>query len=200
MNTLRFWRALRCLILFTAEDAKVAKKFKTFSFYYNKQIGLSINQINFAFMKTLNISLIATIGLMIIVSGCINSEDIEQKQNLTQNITKPLPISTITADVGTGHAILSHMGGDEIAMGDLTIIIEQGDIYSIYEKLGQADNKFAKGDILDLTPDKVYLNDNIIDAKISTNTSGITGNETSITLLSNGNKFAKIVSRYEFFE
>ncbi|HEX7628315.1 MAG TPA: hypothetical protein VF354_05290, partial [Candidatus Methanoperedens sp.] len=63
-----------------------------------------------------------------------------------------------------------------------------------------ADNKFAKGDILDLTPNKVYLNDKIIDAKISTNNSGIKGNETIITLLSNGNKFAEIVSRDEFFE
>ncbi len=151
-------------------------------------------------MKNLHISLIAAIGLMIIVSGCINSEDVEQKQNLTQNITKPLPGSTITADVGTGHVILSHRGGDEIAMSGFTIIIEQGDIYSIYEKLGPDDNKFAKGDILDLTPNKVFLNDKIIDARISTNISGIPGNETSITLLSNGNKFAKIVSRYEFFE
>ena len=151
-------------------------------------------------MKSLNTSLIATIGLMIIVSGCINSEDVEQEQNLTQNITDPLPRSTITADVGTGHVILTHKSGDEIAIRDLTIIIEQGDIYSIYEKLGQADNKFAKNDILDLTPNKVYLNDIIIDAKISTNNSGIKGNETIITLLSNGKKFAKIASIYEFFE
>ncbi len=49
-------------------------------------------------------------------------------------------------------------------------------------------------------PNNVYLNDKIINAKISTNSSGVIGNETTITLLSNGNKFAKIVSRYEFFE
>ena len=151
-------------------------------------------------MKNLNLSLIATIGLMIIVSGCINSEDAKQKQNLTQNISKPLPESTITADVGTGHVILTHRSGDEIAMSEFTIIIEQGEKYFIYEKLGKADNKFAKGDIIDLTPDKVYLNDRTIDAKISTNNSSIIGNETIITLLSNGNKIAKIVSIYEFYE
>ncbi|MFZ3167443.1 MAG: hypothetical protein WA130_07490 [Candidatus Methanoperedens sp.] len=151
-------------------------------------------------MQKLNIFLIAATGLMIIVSGCMNNQDVEQKQNLTQNITNPSPRSTITADVGTDHVILSHMGGDEIPMSNFTIIIEQGDIYSIYEKLGKANDKFAKGDILDLTPNNVLLNDKIINAKISTNSSGVIGNETIITLLSNGNKFAKIVSRYEFFE
>jgi len=148
----------------------------------------------------LNIYIIAIIGLMIIFSGCINNQDVEQNQNLTQNITKPLPESNITADVETGHAILIHRGGDEIPMIEFIIIIEQGDLYSIYEKLGQAGDKFARGDILDITPDKVYLNDRTINAKISTNSSGVTGNETTITLLSNGIKFAKIVSRYEFFE
>jgi len=148
----------------------------------------------------LNIYIIAIIGLMIIFSGCINNQDVEQNQNLTQNITKPLPESTITADVETGHAILIHRGGDEIPMIEFIIIIEQGGLYSIYEKLGQAGDKFARGDILDITPDKVYLNDRTINAKISTNSSGVTGNETTITLLSNGIKFAKIVSRYEFFE
>ena len=49
-------------------------------------------------------------------------------------------------------------------------------------------------------PITYYLNDKIINAKISVNNSGVIGNETIITLLSNGNKFAKIVSRDEFFE
>jgi len=151
-------------------------------------------------MQNLKISLITTIGLMIIVSGCMNNQDAEQNQNLTQNITRPLPESTITADVGTGHVILSHTSGDEIPMSNFTIIVEQGEIYFIYEKLGKANDKFAKGDILDLTANNVHLNDKIINAKISVNSSGVIGNETIITLLSNGNKFAKIVSRYEFFE
>ena len=150
-------------------------------------------------MQNLNIFLIAATGLMIIVSGCMSNQDAEQKQNLTQNINNS-PKSTITADVGTGHVILSHTSGDEIPMNNFTIIVEQGEIYFIYEKLGKPGEKFAKGDILDLTPNNVYLNDRIINAKISTNSSGVIGNETTITLLSNGNKFAKIVSRYEFFE
>ena len=136
---------------------------------------------------------------MIIVSGCMSNQDAEQKQNLTQNITNS-PKPAITADVGTGHVILSHTSGDEIPMSNFTIIVEQGEIYFIYEKLGKPDEKFAKGNILDLTPNNVYLNDKIINAKISTNSSGVIGNETTITLLLNGNKFAKIVSRYEFFE
>jgi hypothetical protein len=147
----------------------------------------------------LNIYLTAIIGLLIIVSGCLNNQDAKQNLNLTQNITKPLPISTITADVATGHVILSHRSGDEIPMSDFTIIIEQGDPYSIYEKLGQAGDTFAKGDTLDLTSNNVYLNDKIINANISTNSSGVIGNETTITLISNGNKFAEIVSRDEFF-
>ncbi|HEY6586330.1 MAG TPA: hypothetical protein VIY97_04080 [Candidatus Methanoperedens sp.] len=129
----------------------------------------------------------------------MNNQDAEQKQNLTQNITNS-PESTITADVGIGHVILIHKSGDGIPMSNFTIVVEQGEIYFIYEKLGKPDEKFAKGDILDLTPNNVYLNDKIINAKISTNSSGVIGNETTITLLSNGNKFAKIVSRYEFFE
>ncbi|KPQ42640.1 MAG: hypothetical protein MPEBLZ_02851 [Candidatus Methanoperedens nitroreducens] len=150
-------------------------------------------------MRNLNIFLIAATGLMIIVSGCMNNQDAEQKQNLTQNITSS-PKPTITADVGMGHVILNHRNGDEIPMNNFTIVVEQGEIYFIYEKLGKPDEKFAKGDILDLTPNNVYLNDRIINAKISVNSSGVIGNETIITLLSNGNKFAKIVSRYEFFE
>lgn len=147
----------------------------------------------------LNISLTAIIGL-IIISGCINNQDVEQKQNLTQNITIPLPKADITADVETGLVVLIHRGGDEIPMSNFTIIIEQGDLYSIYEKLGQADDKFTKGDTLNLTPNNVYLNDKIINSKISTNSSGHIGNETTITLLSNGNKFGQIVSIYAFFE
>jgi hypothetical protein len=143
----------------------------------------------------LDICLTAIIGLLIIVSGCLNNQDAKQNLNLTQNITKPLPISTITADVATGHVILSHRSGDEIPMSDFTIIIEQGDPYSIYEKLGQPGDTFAKGDTLDLT-----LNDKIINANISTNSSGVIGNETTITLISNGNKFPEIVSRDEFFD
>ena len=107
-------------------------------------------------MQNLNIFLIAATGLMIIVSGCMSNQDTEQKQNLTQNITNS-PKSTITADVGTGHVILSHRGGDEIPMNNFTIIVEQGDIYFIYEKLGKPDEKFAKGDILDLTPNNVLF-------------------------------------------
>ncbi len=150
-------------------------------------------------MKNLNIFLIAATGLMIIVSGCMNYQDAEQKQNITQNITNTSLKPTITADVVTGHVLLSHRSGDEIPMNNFTIIVEQGDIYFIYEKLDE-DDKFAKGDILDLTPNNVYLNDKTINAKISTNNSGVIGNETIITLISNGNKFAQIVSRDEFFE
>lgn len=148
----------------------------------------------------LNIFLIAATGLIIIVSGCMSNQDVEQKQNLTQNITNASLKPTITADVETGHVLLSHTSGDEIPLSNFTIIVEQGEIYFIYEKLGKPDEEFAKGDILDLTPNNVYLNDRIINAKISTNSSGVIGNETIITLLSNGSQFAKIVSRYEFFE
>jgi hypothetical protein len=138
-------------------------------------------------------------GLLIIVSGCINDQDVEQS-NLTQNITiDAQPHSTITADVETGLVKLSHRSGDEIPMSDFTIIIEQGDLYMIYENLGQVEEKFAKGDTINLTQKSVDLNGRILNAKISINNSGVTGNSTTITLLSKGNNFARIVSSDEFF-
>jgi len=145
-------------------------------------------------------SLIAIMGLLIIVSGCINDQNVEQNTNVTQNITidEP-PHSTITADVETGLVKLSHRSGDELPVSDLTIIIEQGDLYSIYENLGQVEDKFAKGDTINLTQKSVDLNGRILNAKISTNNSGLTGNTTTITLLSKGNNFARIVSSDEFF-
>lgn len=147
-----------------------------------------------------NKSLIAIMGLLIIVSGCIYESDVEQKSNLTQNSTiDAQPHSTITADVETGLVKLSHKSGDEIPMIDFTIIIEQGDFYSIYENLGQVEDKFAKGDTINLTQKSVDLNGRILNAKISINNSGVTGNSTTITLLSKGNNFARIVSSDEFF-
>jgi len=145
-------------------------------------------------------SLIAIMGLLIIVSGCINDQNVEQNTNVTQNITiDEQPHSTITADVETGLVKLSHRSGDELHVSDLTIIIEQGDLYSIYENLGQVEDKFAKGDTINLTQKSVDLNGRILNAKISTNNSGLTGNTTTITLLSKGNNFARIVSSDEFF-
>ena len=145
-------------------------------------------------------SLIAIMGLLIIVSGCINDPNVEQNTNVTQNITiDEQPHSTITADVETGLVKLSHRSGDELPVSDLTIIIEQGDLYSIYENLGQVEDKFAKGDTINLTQKSVDLNGRILNAKISTNNSGLTGNTTTITLLSKGNNFARIVSSDEFF-
>lgn len=147
-----------------------------------------------------NKSLIAIMGLLIIVSGCINENEVEQKSNLTQNNTiDALPQSTITAEVETGLVKLSHKSGDEIPMIDFTIIIEQGDFYSIYENLGQVEDKFAKGDTINLTQKSVDLNGRILNAKISINNSGVTGNSTTITLLSKGNNFARIISSDEFF-
>jgi PBP1b-binding outer membrane lipoprotein LpoB len=147
-----------------------------------------------------NKSLIAIIGLLIIVSGCINENDVEQKSNLTQNITIDSQFqSTITADVETGLVKLSHRSGDEIPMSDFTIIIEQGDLYSIYENLSQVEDKFAKGDTINLTQKSLDLNGKLLNAKISINNSGVTGNSTTITLLSKGNIFARIVSSDEFF-
>lgn len=147
-----------------------------------------------------NKSLVAIIGLLIIVSGCINDQNVEQNTNVTQNITiDEQPHSTITADVETGLVKLSHRSGDELPVSDLTIIIEQGDLYSIYENLGQVEDKFAKGDTINLTQKSVDLNGRILNAKISTNNSGLTGNTTTITLLSKGNNFARIVSSDEFF-
>jgi PBP1b-binding outer membrane lipoprotein LpoB len=161
-----------------------------------------MSQINFVIMQrsSSNKSLIAIIGLLIIVSGCINENDVEQKSNLTQNITIDSQFqSTITADVETGLVKLSHRSGDEIPMSDFTIIIEQGDLYSIYENLSQVEDKFAKGDTINLTQKSLDLNGKLLNAKISINNSGVTGNSTTITLLSKGNIFARIVSSDEFF-
>lgn len=139
-------------------------------------------------------------GLLIIVSGCINDQNVEQNPNITQNITSDEPPhSSIKADVERGLVKLSHISGDEIPVSDLTIIIEQGDLYSIYENLGQVEDKFVKDDIINLTQKSVDLNGRIINAKISINNSGLTGNSTTITLLSKGNNLARIVSSDEFF-
>lgn len=161
-----------------------------------------MSKINFVVMLRIssNKSLIAIMGLLIIVSGCINENEVEQKSNLTQNIIiDAQPHSTITADIQTGLVKLSHRNGDEIPMIDLTIIIEQGDLYSIYENLGTVGDKFAKGDTINLTQKSVDLNGRILNAKISINNSGVTGNSTTITLLSKGNNFARIFSSDEFF-
>jgi len=148
-----------------------------------------------------NKSLIAIMGLLIIVSGCINDQVVEQKSNLTENTTiDSKPQSTITAEVETGLVKLSHRSGDEIPMSDFTIIIEQGDLYSIYENLGQVKDKFTRGDTINLTQNSVDINGRILNAKISINNSGLIGNLTTITLLSKGNNFARIVSSDKFFE
>jgi hypothetical protein len=65
--------------------------------------------------------------------------------------------------------------------------------------LGQVEDKFAKGDTINLTQKSIDLNGRIMNAKISTNNSGLTGNITTITLLLKGNNFARIVSSDEFF-
>ena len=145
----------------------------------------------------LNISLIAIIGLVLIISGCINSQDVEQKPGITQNITAPRSI--ITADVERGLVKLNHRSGDVIPMSNFTIIIEQGDLNVIYEKIGQSDDTFSRGDTLNLTQDSVRLNRRKLDAKISINNSGIIGLKTTITLLSRGNQFERIVSSDGFF-
>lgn len=140
-------------------------------------------------------------SLLILVSGCINDQNVvEPESNLSQNNTNDIqPHSTITAEVETGLVKLDHRSGDAIPMINLTIIIEQGDQYSIYEKLDQAKEKFAMGDMINLTKKSVDINGIMINAKISINSSGLSGNSTTITLLSKGNNFARIVSSDEFF-
>ena len=145
----------------------------------------------------LNISVIIIMGFVLIISGCINNQDVEQKPGITQNITAPRSI--ITADVERGLVKLNHRSGDDIPMNHLTIIIEQGDLNAIYEKIGQSDDTFSRGDTLNLTQDSVRLNRRKLDAKISINNSGIIGLKTTITLLSRGNQFARIVSSDGFF-
>ena len=145
----------------------------------------------------LNIFVIAIMGFVLIISGCINSQDVEQKPGITQNITAPRSI--ITADVERGLVKLNHRSGDVIPMSNFTIIIEQGDFNAIYEKIGQNDDTFSRGDTLNLTQDSVRLNRRKLDAKISINNSGIIGLKTTITLLSRGNQVAKLVSSDGFF-
>ena len=147
----------------------------------------------------LNISLIAIMGLVMVVSGCINGQNEEQNPNITQNFAIKSPESTITAEVEIGQVKLSHTNGDDIPMNNFTIIIEQGDLYAIYEKMGQADDKFAKGDTLDLEQNSVSLNGKEINSRISINNSGVIGLQTTITLLSSGQRFARIVSNDGFF-
>jgi hypothetical protein len=145
----------------------------------------------------LNLSVIAIMGLVLIISGCINSQDGEQKPGITQNITAPRSI--ITADVERGLVKLSHISGDDIPMSNFTIIIEQGDLNAIYERMGQIDDTFSRGDTLNITQDSVTLNRRKLDAKISINNSGVIGLKTTITLLSRGTQFARIVSSDGFF-
>ena len=134
--------------------------------------------------------------MAIIFSGCL---DDREQTPVSQNITPVIPVATITADVETGLVILNHRSGDEIPVGDLIIIIEQGDLYAIYEKIGRADDRFTKGDTLNLTLDSVRLNRRKLEARISISSSGVPATKTSISLISNGELFARIVSPYGFF-
>ena len=134
--------------------------------------------------------------IVIIFSGCM---DDREQTPVPQNITPVIPVATITADVETGLVILNHRSGDEIPVGDLIIIIEQGDLYAIYEKIGRADDRFTKGDTLNLTLDSVRLNRIKLEARISISSSGVPATKTSISLVSNGELFARIVSPYGFF-
>jgi hypothetical protein len=143
-----------------------------------------------------NISLIVIMGLVMIVPGCINQD---VAPNITQNYTITVPESTITAEVETGLVILSHRGGDDIPLSNCTITIEQGDLYAIYEKIGQVDNKFSDGDTLNLTYNSISLNDRKLNARVSINNSGNISSETTITLISRGNLLARIVSSDGFF-
>jgi hypothetical protein len=143
----------------------------------------------------LNISII--IGFVLIISGCINGQNVEQKPSTTQDITAPKSI--ITAEVERGLVALSYTSGEDIPMSNFTIIIEQGDLNAIYERIGQSDDTFSRGDTLNLTEDSVRLNRRKLDAKISINNSGVIGLKTTITLLSGGTQFVRIVSSDGFF-
>ncbi len=148
------------------------------------------------------ISSITTIWLIIIIFGFMSGQDVTQRSNATQNSTLTTSQPVITAEVGEGLVKLNHTGGDSVFLSNVTIIIEQGNASAIYERPGQDNDKFAKGDTLYLTPDNINLNGRALDnGKILINNSGVTGDGTTITLvnLPGGNILAKIVSYDGFF-
>ncbi len=151
----------------------------------------------------LNVPLMAIVGLIIIISGCISDQDTAPKPNVTQNSTITTPQLSITAEVETGLIKLHHTGGDDITLRDIIIVIEQGNASAIYEKIGQNDDRFIKGDTLDLTLKGISLNGKALDiGRISINNSeAMEEYETTITLvhIPSGSLLARIVSAGEFF-
>ncbi len=142
------------------------------------------------------LSLAAIVGFVAILSGFPHNSP---ESNITQNLSTNDTRTHVTADIEIGLVTLSYIGDADIPLSNVTIIIEQGEPYSIYERLGQPDDKITKGDILTLSPDSVFLNGRILEAKISTNSSGVTGPKTSITIISGGDQVAKIISTDGFF-
>lgn len=145
----------------------------------------------------MNISIMVIMGFVLIISGCINGQDVEQKPSTTPAMTTSGSI--ITADVERGLVKLNYISGDNIPMSNFTIIIEQGELNAIYERIGQSDDIFSRGDTLNLTQDSVRLNRRKLDANISINNSGVIGLKTTITILSGRTQFARIVSSDGFF-
>ncbi len=145
----------------------------------------------------------AIVCLIIIISGCISNQDTAPKPNVTQNSAITTPQLSITAEVETGLVKLHHTGGDDITLRDITIVIEQGNASAIYEKIGQNDDRFMKGDTLDLTLKGISLNGKTLDiGRISINNSGVMEeDETTITLIHipSGSLLARIVSAEGFF-
>jgi len=153
--------------------------------------------------KNLNVPLITIVALIIIISGCISDQDTAPEPNVTQNYSITKPQLSITAEVETGLFKLHHTGGDDIILRDITIIIEQGNASVIYEKIGQSDNRFVKGDTLDLTLKGISLNGKALDTgKISVNNSeAAEEDETTITLLHipSGGILVRMISDWGFF-
>ncbi|KCZ70645.1 hypothetical protein ANME2D_02667 [Candidatus Methanoperedens nitroreducens] len=154
-------------------------------------------------MKRLDfyISLIAIMWLTVVVLGFI-SEDVIQRSDAMQSSTLAMFQPGITAEVEKDLVKLSHTGGGDITLSNITIIIEQGDASAIYEKLNQSNDKFVRGDTLHLTPAGISLNGRELKVgKISINSSGVVRNETTVMFvnLTSGNLLTKIVSDEEFF-
>ena len=127
----------------------------------------------------------AIVCLIIIISGCVSDQDTAPKPNVIQNYTITKPQLSITTEVETGLIRLHHAGGDNIILRDITIIIEQGNASAIYEKIGQSDDRFEKGDTLDLTLEGISLNGKALDTgRISVNNSeAVVEDYTTITLI-----------------
>ncbi len=151
----------------------------------------------------------AIVSLIIIISGCISDQDTAPKPNVTQNSTVITPQLSITAEVETGLIKLHHTGGNDITLRDIIIVIEQGKPSAIYEKIGQNDDRFMKGDTLDLTLKGISLNGKALDiGRISINNSEAMNNsedmeeyQTTITLvhIPSGSLLTRIVSSEGFF-